>query len=217
MSGRGGSFRGSGRGRGNRGGGRGGGGGGRHPPGLKGAEIGMWYRNQSRGKKKQREISQRAVVSMNSQQASNISQLLDEVKVQEQEAAGPSTVSQVSSAWKAKCKIEGRVRDFYMSQLERKPSLDTFLMDDQKEKEESNVKYQEMQKFRKKLPSYSMKEKLTELINNNQVTVISGETGCGKTTQVPQFILDDYIARGQGSLCRVVCTQPRRISAISVS
>lgn len=62
MSERGGSFRGYGRGRGNRGGGRGGrgggGGGGRHPPGLKGAEIGMWYRNQSRGKKKQREISQ---------------------------------------------------------------------------------------------------------------------------------------------------------------
>lgn len=45
-----------------------------------------------------------------------------------------------------------------MSQLERKPSLDTFLMDDQKEKEESNGKYQQMQEFRKKLPSYSMKE-----------------------------------------------------------
>lgn len=55
------------------------------------------------------------------------------------------------------------------------------------------------------------------MIDNHQVTVISGETGCGKTTQVTQFILDNYIERGKGSVCRIVCTQPRRISAISVS
>lgn len=55
-----------------------------------------------------------------------------------------------------------------------------------------------------------------KLIQANRVVVVSGETGCGKTTQVTQFILDDYIRRGMGSLCRVVCTQPRRISAISV-
>lgn len=61
------------------------------------------------------------------------------------------------------------------------------------------------------------KQELVNLINNNRVTVISGETGCGKTTQVTQFILDDYIERGKGSTCRIVCTQPRRISAISVS
>lgn len=55
------------------------------------------------------------------------------------------------------------------------------------------------------------------MIDNHQVTVISGETGCGKTTQVTQFILDNYIERGKGSACRIVCTQPRRISAISVA
>lgn len=59
-------------------------------------------------------------------------------------------------------------------------------------------------------------QELVELINANRVLVVSGETGCGKTTQVTQFILDDYINRGMGSMCRVVCTQPRRISAISV-
>lgn len=59
-------------------------------------------------------------------------------------------------------------------------------------------------------------QELVELINSNRVLVVSGETGCGKTTQVTQFILDDYINRGIGSMCRVVCTQPRRISAISV-
>ena len=34
-------------------------------------------------------------------------------------------------------------------------------------------------------------------------------------TQVPQFILDEAIMRGRGSKCHVICTQPRRISAIS--
>ena len=42
-------------------------------------------------------------------------------------------------------------------------------------------------------------------------------TGSGKTTQVPQIILDDYIARGEGSSCNIICTQPRRLAAISVA
>ena len=77
--------------------------------------------------------------------------------------------------------------------------------------------YQKMQEFRKNLPSYQMKDKIVELISLNQVVVISGETGCGKTTQVAQFILDDAIMKGKGSTCRIVCTQPRRISAISIA
>jgi len=47
--------------------------------------------------------------------------------------------------------------------------------------------------------------------------VISGETGCGKTTQVPQFILDEMLSQSNGSVCNMLCTQPRRISAISVA
>jgi hypothetical protein len=41
--------------------------------------------------------------------------------------------------------------------------------------------------------------------------------GCGKTTQVAQFILDDSIMKDRGSTCHIVCTQPRRISATSVA
>jgi len=50
-----------------------------------------------------------------------------------------------------------------------------------------------------------------------QVVIISGETGCGKTTQIPQFILESEIESVQGAACNIICTQPRRISAISVS
>ncbi|XP_023153570.2 ATP-dependent DNA/RNA helicase DHX36 [Amphiprion ocellaris] len=106
--------------------------------------------------------------------------------------------------------------EYLFQEVVRDRSLDNDLKRDLQSKS-SDTKYREMLKFREKLPSYSKKEELVELINSNRVLVVSGETGCGKTTQVTQFILDDYINRGMGSLCRVVCTQPRRISAISVA
>ena len=40
---------------------------------------------------------------------------------------------------------------------------------------------------------------------------------CGKTTQVPQFILDSYLSSDAPALANIICTQPRRISAISVA
>ncbi|XP_008298318.1 ATP-dependent DNA/RNA helicase DHX36 [Stegastes partitus] len=106
--------------------------------------------------------------------------------------------------------------EYLFQEVVRDRSLDDDLKRDLQSKT-SNPKYREMLKFREKLPSYGKKEELVELINSNRVLVVSGETGCGKTTQVTQFILDDHINRGTGSTCRVVCTQPRRISAISVA
>uniref|UniRef100_A0A8C9WRI4 RNA helicase n=1 Tax=Scleropages formosus TaxID=113540 RepID=A0A8C9WRI4_SCLFO len=109
-----------------------------------------------------------------------------------------------------------RSLEFLFQELVRNSTLDQELKRDLQSKR-SDQKYLEMLKFREKLPSYGMKEELVQLIRANQVMVVSGETGCGKTTQVTQFILDDSIQRGMGSICRVVCTQPRRISAISVA
>ncbi|XP_033109458.1 ATP-dependent RNA helicase DHX30-like [Anneissia japonica] len=67
------------------------------------------------------------------------------------------------------------------------------------------------------LPIANMREEVISKIRNNQVVVLSGETGCGKTTQVPQFILEDFIRNEKGSECNIIVTQPRRISAISVA
>ncbi|KAF5271033.1 hypothetical protein FQR65_LT05383 [Abscondita terminalis] len=67
------------------------------------------------------------------------------------------------------------------------------------------------------LPVYNMRGPIMEAINEHPVIIIRGNTGCGKTTQVCQFILDDYIASGQGAWCNIAVTQPRRISAVSVS
>ncbi|KAJ0980405.1 hypothetical protein J5N97_008660 [Dioscorea zingiberensis] len=68
---------------------------------------------------------------------------------------------------------------------------------------------------RAKLPIASYKDVISSTLKSHQVVLISGETGCGKTTQVPQYILD-YMW-GKGKACKIVCTQPRRISAISVA
>ena len=46
-------------------------------------------------------------------------------------------------------------------------------------------------------------------IQEHQVVIIRGSTGCGKTTQVPQFILDNMIAAGSGAHCNIVVTQVR--------
>ncbi|XP_030482564.2 DExH-box ATP-dependent RNA helicase DExH6 [Cannabis sativa] len=70
-------------------------------------------------------------------------------------------------------------------------------------------------KDRSKLPITCFKDAITSTIESHQVVLISGETGCGKTTQVPQFLLD-YVW-GKGEVCKIVCTQPRRISAMSVA
>ncbi|KAJ1388004.1 R3H domain [Sesbania bispinosa] len=77
----------------------------------------------------------------------------------------------------------------------------------------SNLK--QITEVRSKLPIASFKDEITSTVDSHQVVLISGETGCGKTTQVPQFILD-YMW-GKGEVCKIVCTQPRRISATSVS
>ncbi|KAK7017965.1 ATP-dependent RNA helicase A, partial [Halocaridina rubra] len=67
------------------------------------------------------------------------------------------------------------------------------------------------------LPVFAKKQEILEAIYDNPVTIIRGNTGCGKTTQVCQYIMDDYIQSGSGAYCNIVVTQPRRISAVSVA
>lgn len=70
---------------------------------------------------------------------------------------------------------------------------------------------------REGLPIFAYREKILNAIEENQVVVISGETGSGKTTQIPQYIFEKYIQEGIGGKCNIITTQPRRISAISVA
>lgn len=82
-----------------------------------------------------------------------------------------------------------------------------------------NERYIKMKGSRRKLPAWSMMSQIIGTIDENQVTIISGETGCGKSTQVPQFLLDDWILNRSDKKehAEIICTQPRRISAIGVA
>ena len=68
---------------------------------------------------------------------------------------------------------------------------------------------------RRDLPVYAFKDLLLSTIEKNLVTVVEGETGSGKTTQVPQFCLEH--AASQNLPCNIIVAQPRRISAMSVA
>lgn len=70
-------------------------------------------------------------------------------------------------------------------------------------------------KYDPKLPITQTRDEVILTIESNQVTIIQGSTGSGKTTQVPQFILDHYAAKGE--YCNIIVTQPRRIAAMSIA
>lgn len=66
-------------------------------------------------------------------------------------------------------------------------------------------------RYDERLPIVEVKQELLAAIGRAEVVVVTGETGCGKSTQVPQYILGQDVAN------RVICTQPRRLSAVSLA
>lgn len=70
-----------------------------------------------------------------------------------------------------------------------------------------------MQEIRKSLPVYVYRDQLVQAVRDHQVLIIVGETGSGKTTQIPQYLHEEgFTKRG-----KVGCTQPRRVAAMSVA
>lgn len=79
---------------------------------------------------------------------------------------------------------------------------------------EAERKANSIEETRKSLPIYAFKEELLDAISNYQILIIVGETGSGKTTQIPQYLHEaGYTKNNQ----KVGCTQPRRVAAMSVA
>ena len=81
------------------------------------------------------------------------------------------------------------------------------------QKKDSHIKNSSRVKFNPALPITAKKDQIIEAIKKNRVVIISGETGSGKTTQIPKFCIE----AGRGTCGRIGCTQPRRIAAITVA
>jgi pre-mRNA-splicing factor ATP-dependent RNA helicase DHX16 len=66
---------------------------------------------------------------------------------------------------------------------------------------------------RKKLPVFPYREEFLQAVQENKVIIIVGETGSGKTTQIPQYLHES----GWSKIGKIACTQPRRVAAMSVA
>lgn len=82
---------------------------------------------------------------------------------------------------------------------------------------EYSKKYYEILEKRKKLPAWEARKDFLKLIKRNQGVVLVGETGSGKTTQLPQFLLEAGYHIQNGENRGIACTQPRRVAAMSVA
>lgn len=80
---------------------------------------------------------------------------------------------------------------------------------------QSSSNYQKMVTSRMTLPIWQYRGSILGAIEDHQVVIVCGATGCGKSTQVPTFILENELS--QGRPCKIYCTEPRRISAISLA
>jgi pre-mRNA-splicing factor ATP-dependent RNA helicase DHX15/PRP43 len=76
-------------------------------------------------------------------------------------------------------------------------------------------KYMNILKTRRGLPVHQQRDEFLKLYQESQILVFVGETGSGKTTQIPQFVLYDDLPQRTGQM--VACTQPRRVAAMSVA
>ncbi|KAL2075190.1 hypothetical protein VTL71DRAFT_132 [Oculimacula yallundae] len=124
-------------------------------------------------------------------------------------SAAASTVSEVRPVHRKRQKITRHPRPINWSPNPR--SKDDWI------RRQTDPKLQSRIQQRKALPAWEMREIIIDTVNSHQVTIISGETGSGKSTQSAQFILDDLYQNSLGESVKIICTQPRRISALGLA
>ncbi|ODQ64835.1 P-loop containing nucleoside triphosphate hydrolase protein [Nadsonia fulvescens var. elongata DSM 6958] len=101
----------------------------------------------------------------------------------------------------------------YFSQSEKEERSKTLLQAHQ----ENISRVKTMIASRQKLPAWGKQVEILKAIDVSRVVLVTGETGSGKSTQVVQFVLDSLTEKSLGATVNIICTQPRRISAMGLA
>ena len=80
--------------------------------------------------------------------------------------------------------------------------------------EREKLKKEKIITEKKNLPIYEYKLKILEILKTKKIMIIEGETGSGKTTQIPQYLYENGYCEKNKKIC---VTQPRRVAAMSVA
>lgn len=79
----------------------------------------------------------------------------------------------------------------------------------------ASTAYVSMQPARQSLPVHAFKNEILEAFERNPIVIVCADTGAGKSTQIPSYVLEQQLSSGHDY--RIIVTQPRRISAISIA
>ncbi|XP_037042409.1 ATP-dependent DNA/RNA helicase DHX36 [Bradysia coprophila] len=193
------------------------------PPGLRGREIGLWYAKRNKMLKehelkgeRQHDMLSGPKISLPEKVVDRMKKEIDDVQADIAKDSSSQTVQTDFSRYRETDFMKLIQTDEEPQSSQQSSDLDTRLC------EEFNVttkteKYEEMFQFRQRLPSFQHKDEIVDAVKRNQVLLVAGNTGCGKTTQVAQYILDDALMNMEGSKTKILCTQPRRIAATSIA
>lgn len=109
----------------------------------------------------------------------------------------------------------------FIERVKRGDTFEEYKIDTRKvEKEAKDKARKQMLEQRKRLPVYERRDELLQAIAENQIIIVQGETGCGKTTQIPQYLHEEGYTKTEmkdGEVRMIGCTQPRRVAAMSVA
>ncbi|CAK5111499.1 unnamed protein product [Meloidogyne enterolobii] len=91
------------------------------------------------------------------------------------------------------------------------------ISDDLMMREKAKQVSQQLVQARQRLPVFNHREQIIRAVNEHPVVLIKGSTGCGKSTQICQYLLESHLLDKRGANFNCYVTQPRRISAITLA